>query len=154
MEETRNINDYNFEISEMEYKFKDIKFRELTEEEQKSFKEDGFIGDEGGDGYLQRTVAYFSKDYALPYKGKEYLELFEVELEQVVVGGLYGSTHGAKVVEGLADSNTDVFFIVNPTICSTGFVSTRKVYDDFEDAIDYYQKLLKFAETLKVYKSK
>lgn len=138
----------------MEYKFKDIKFRDLTEEEQLSFKEDGFIGDEGGDGYLQRTVATFSKEYALPYKGNEYSELFEIDFEQVTVGGLYGSTHGAKAVEGLADSNTDVFFIVSPTICSADYVSTRKVYDDFEDAIDYYQKLLKFAETLKVYKSK
>ena len=138
----------------MEYKFSDIKFRNLTKEEQKSFKEDGFIGEEGGDGYLQRTVATISKEYALPYDGKEYPELFEVDFEQVIVGGLYGNKHGAKVVEKLSSSDADVFFVISPTICSMGCVSTRKVYDDFEEATDYYQKLLKFAETLKTYKSK
>ena len=137
----------------MEYKFNDIKFRDLTKEEQKSFKEEGFIGDEGGDGYLQRTVATFSKEYALPNGKNEYPELFEVELEQVMVGGLYGGNFSAKAVEQLPGSDKLVFFVVKPVICSMGCVDTRKVYDDFEEAIDCYQKYLKFAETLKTYKA-
>lgn len=140
----------------MKYNYKDIQFRELTEEEKSSYKEDGFIGDGCGDGYPQSLVTTYSKVYSLPYKNTDYCETFSIDFEQIVIGGLYDSGCGNPkvVVDVNGETSADVFYIIKPTICSMGCTSNYKVFDDFGEAVDYYEKLCNFGMSLKEYKSK
>ena len=134
----------------MKYTINDLDFRDLTDEELKQFKEEGFIGEEGGDGYAQRTVAYYDKEYAIPGRKGDCCEYFEVEMEQLIRGCVY-NTFKKRVFLGTKDG-ASIAYIVKPTLCSMGLSDNIRVFDDLEEAIDFYERIKKFGENLKAYK--
>lgn len=136
----------------MKYNFKDLGLRDFTEKEKTQFEEEGFIGDEGGDGYISRTIATYEKDYELPYGKNKFCEILGVTMTQLVVGGIFDK-FSKKVIEGLKGCDKKVFFLIEPTIASMGCYDNYVVFDDFVEAIEYYKAITSFGASLKDYKS-
>ena len=135
----------------MRYNFTDLEFRDLYESEKKQFDTDGFIGDEGGDGYYARIVGINSSDYKVSNgHGGQYDENFEVGMVQLNFGCLYQFEGKTKVFVRIKDKETGpkVFYLVKPFVASSCYTENIVVFDNLEEAIDYYTKLVNFGKLL------